>query len=58
MHCRASQRGHRGISADASWRQIEGASGFQHLARTLMDRARVRSGGHVKDLIIARCSFE
>ncbi len=32
--------------------QIEGASGFQHLREDLNDRARVRSGGKVRELII------
>lgn len=33
-------------------RQIEGASGFQHLREDLMDRARIRSQGRVEDLVI------
>jgi flagellar protein FliL len=32
--------------------QIQGASGFQHLREDLNDRARVRSGGRVRDLVI------
>jgi flagellar FliL protein len=36
----------------ASLAQFEGASGFQNLREDLMDRARVRDGEHIKDLII------
>jgi flagellar FliL protein len=36
----------------ASLAQFEGASGFQNLREDLMDRARVRGGEHIKDLII------
>jgi flagellar FliL protein len=32
--------------------QIEGASGFQHLREDLNDRARVRSNGKVRELVI------
>lgn len=32
--------------------QIEGPSGFQHLREDLNDRARVRSGGKVQELVI------
>ena len=32
--------------------QIEGASGFQHLREDLNERARIRSGGKVRDLVI------
>lgn len=32
--------------------QIEGANGFQHLREDLNDRARMRSGGSVRELII------
>jgi flagellar protein FliL len=35
-----------------SVKQIEGASGFQHLCEDLNDRVRVRSGGRVQELII------
>jgi flagellar protein FliL len=35
-----------------SMRQIEGASGFQHLREDLNDRVRVRSSGKVRDLVI------
>jgi len=35
-----------------SLRQIEGASGFQHLREDLADRVRVRGGGKARDLII------
>ena len=35
-----------------SVKQIEGASGFQHLSEDLNDRVRVRSGGRVQELII------
>lgn len=35
-----------------SVKQIEGASGFQHLWEDLNDRVRVRSGGRVQELII------
>lgn len=31
---------------------IEGASGFQHLREDLIDRARVRSDGRVRDLVV------
>lgn len=32
--------------------QIEGASGFQHLREDLMDRARIRGGSKVRDVIV------
>lgn len=35
-----------------SLKQIEGASGFQHLSEDLNDRVRVRSKGRVQELII------
>jgi flagellar FliL protein len=35
-----------------SVKQIEGASGFQHLCEDLNDRVRVRSGGRVQELIV------
>lgn len=35
-----------------SVKQIEGASGFQHLCEDLNDRVRVRSNGRVQELII------
>jgi flagellar protein FliL len=35
-----------------SARQIEGASGFQHLCEDLNDRVRVRSNGRVQELVI------
>lgn len=36
----------------ATLAQFEGASGFQNLREDLLDRARVRDGEHIKDLII------
>lgn len=38
--------------------QIEGASGFQHLKSDLEERARVRSGGKVKRLLVRTLLFE
>ena len=38
--------------------QIEGASGFQHLKSDLEERARVRSGGKVKKLLVRTLLFE
>ncbi|MEO5756644.1 MAG: flagellar basal body-associated FliL family protein [Mesorhizobium sp.] len=32
--------------------QIEGASGYQHLKADIEDRAAIRSGGHVKQVLI------
>ena len=40
------------ISRPRSLAQFEGASGFQNLREDLNDRARVRGGEHVKELII------
>jgi len=33
-------------------RQVEGATGFQHLSEDLNDRVRVRSNGRVRELVI------
>lgn len=38
--------------------QVQGASGFQHLREDLNDRARIRSGGKVHDLVIHTLIFE
>lgn len=38
--------------------QVEGASGFQHLREDLQERAAIRSGGHVKALLIRTLVFE
>lgn len=38
--------------------QIEGASGFQHLKADLEERAAIRSGGHVKNVLIRTLLFE
>jgi flagellar FliL protein len=38
--------------------QIEGASGFQHLKADLLDRASVRTDGHVKAVLIRTLLFE
>lgn len=38
--------------------QIEGASGFQHLKADLEERARIRSNGAVKKLLIRTLIFE
>jgi flagellar FliL protein len=38
--------------------QIEGASGFQHLKADLEERAKIRSGGHVKQFLIRTLLFE
>ena len=38
--------------------QIEGASGFQHFKADLEDRAAIRSGGHVKQVLIRTLLFE
>lgn len=39
-------------------RQIEGPSGFQHLKTDLDERARLRSGGKVKQVLIRTLLFE
>jgi len=38
--------------------QIEGASGFQHLKADIEERARIRSDGHVKQVLIRTLLFE
>lgn len=38
--------------------QVEGASGFLHLKADLTDRASIRSGGHVKAVLIRTLLFE
>jgi flagellar FliL protein len=38
--------------------QVEGASGFQHLKADLEERAKIRSGGHVKQFLIRTLLFE
>ncbi|MHA6641557.1 flagellar basal body-associated FliL family protein [Mesorhizobium sp. A623] len=38
--------------------QIEGASGYQHLKADLQERASIRSGGHVKAVLIRTLLFE
>ena len=38
--------------------QVEGASGFQHLKADLEERAKVRSGGHVRQFLIRTLLFE
>lgn len=38
--------------------QVEGASGFQHLKADLEERARIRSDGHVKQVLIRTLIFE
>ena len=38
--------------------QIEGASGFQHLKADLLDRASIRSGGHVRAVLVRTLLFE
>jgi flagellar FliL protein len=38
--------------------QIEGASGFQHLREDLNERARIRGGGKVRELIIQSLILE
>jgi flagellar FliL protein len=38
--------------------QVEGASGFQHLKEDLTERARIRSNGRVKDILIKTLLFE
>jgi flagellar FliL protein len=39
-------------------RQVEGASGFQHLKSDLEERAQVRTGGKVKSILIRTLLFE
>ncbi len=41
-----------GFLRTVSLRQIEGATGFQNLSEDLNERARVRSNGRVRELII------
>lgn len=41
-----------------SAKEIEGASGYQHLREDLNDRVRVRSGGKVRELIIQALILE
>ena len=38
--------------------QVEGASGFQHLKEDLEERARIRSNGRVKKILIKTLLFE
>jgi flagellar FliL protein len=38
--------------------QVEGASGFQHLKEDLEERARIRSNGRVKNILIKTLLFE
>jgi flagellar FliL protein len=38
--------------------QVEGASGFQHLKEDLEERARIRSNGRVKKILIRTLLFE
>jgi flagellar FliL protein len=38
--------------------QIEGASGYQHLRDDMQERASIRSGGHVKQLLIRSMLLE
>ncbi|HEY4193822.1 MAG TPA: flagellar basal body-associated FliL family protein [Mesorhizobium sp.] len=38
--------------------QVEGGSGYQHLKADLQERASIRSGGHVKDVLIRTLVFE
>ncbi|TIS84784.1 MAG: flagellar basal body-associated FliL family protein, partial [Mesorhizobium sp.] len=38
--------------------QIEGASGYQHLKADLDERAALRSGGHVKQVLIRTMLLE
>ena len=38
--------------------QIEGASGLRHLMENLEERAAIRSGGHVKRVLIKTLLFE
>ncbi|MEX0955133.1 MAG: flagellar basal body-associated FliL family protein [Rhizobiaceae bacterium] len=39
-------------------RQIQGASGFQHLKTDLEERARIRSNGRVKQILVRTLLFE
>ncbi|PSJ63338.1 flagellar basal body-associated FliL family protein [Kumtagia ephedrae] len=38
--------------------QVEGASGYQHLKADLEERARIRSGGQVRQILIRTLLFE
>jgi flagellar FliL protein len=38
--------------------QIEGASGYQHLKADLDERAALRSGGHVKQVLVRTMLLE
>lgn len=38
--------------------QIDSASGFRHLKSDLVERAAIRSGGHVKDVLVKTLLFE
>jgi len=38
--------------------QIEGASGYQHMKADMEERARIRSGGHVKQVLIRTLLLE
>ena len=38
--------------------QIEGASGYQHLKADLEERAALRSGGHVKQVLVRTMLLE
>ncbi len=38
--------------------QIEGASGYQHLKADLDERATLRSGGHVKQVLVRTMLLE
>ena len=38
--------------------QVEGASGFQHLRSDIEERAAIRSGGKVKDILVRTLLFE
>lgn len=38
--------------------EIEGASGFRHLKKSLEERAAIRSDGHVKQVLIGTLLFE
>jgi flagellar FliL protein len=38
--------------------QIEGPSGFLHLREDLNERARIRSGGKVKELVVQSLMLE
>jgi flagellar FliL protein len=41
-----------------SLRQLQGASGYQHLREDLNDRVRMRGGGKVRDLLIQNLVVE